>query len=75
MYTEDVVSLVLGALHPRLRERCSEAKILSVLEDDPCCVPYGLDGFSKKFRVPAARESAVSFSFLRAFEPASQFLR
>ena len=29
--TEEVVGLVLGALHPRLRERCSEAKILSVL--------------------------------------------
>ena len=34
MHTEDVVGLVLGALHPKLRERCSEAKILSDRERD-----------------------------------------
>ena len=41
MNTEEVVGLVLGALHPRLRERCSEAKILSVLEDD--CGAYDVE--------------------------------
>ena len=41
MHTEEVVGLVLGALHPRLRERCSEAKILSVLEDD--CGAYDVE--------------------------------
>ena len=41
MKTEEVVGLVLGALHPRLRERCSEAKILSVLEDD--CGAYDVE--------------------------------
>ena len=41
MNTEEVVGLVLGALHPRLRERCSEAKILSVLDDD--CGAYDVE--------------------------------
>ena len=35
---EDAVSSVLAAAHPRLRERCSESNIISVLEDD-CGAP------------------------------------
>ena len=31
--TEELVGLVLAALHPRLRERCTESKILAVLEE------------------------------------------
>ena len=38
---EDAVSSVLAAAHPRLRERCSESKIISVLEDD--CGAYDID--------------------------------
>ena len=30
--TEDIVSRVLAAAHPKLRERCSKEKILLVLE-------------------------------------------
>jgi len=39
---EDVVSSVLAAAHPRLRERCSESTIVSVLEDG--CGAYDIDG-------------------------------
>ena len=35
------MSSVLAAAHPRLRERCSESKIISVLEDD--CGAYDID--------------------------------
>ena len=31
--TEELVGLVLAALHPRLRERCTESKMLAVLEE------------------------------------------
>ena len=31
--TEELVGLVLAALHPRLRERCTKSKILAVLEE------------------------------------------
>ena len=38
--TEELVGLVLAALHPRLRERCTESKILAVLEED--CGAYDI---------------------------------
>ena len=31
---DEVVGLVLAAAHPKLRERCDESKVVSVLEDE-----------------------------------------
>ena len=45
---EDAVSSVLAAAHPRLRERCSESKIISVLEDD--CGAYDINGRHRRRR-------------------------
>ena len=41
---EATISCALAAAHPRLRERCSESKIISVLEDD--CGAYDVPGLS-----------------------------
>ena len=47
---EDAVSSVLAAAHPRLRERCSESNIISVLEDD--CGAYDIDSACAQGRRP-----------------------
>ena len=54
--TEEVVGLVLGALHPRLRERCSEAKIISVL----VCARARLCCHGQISRACGAHQGAVS---------------
>ena len=68
--TEEVVGLVLGALHPRLRERCSEAKIVSVLvcaRARLCC--HGLN-FARLRRAPGAGQP-LETAALEASQPVS----
>ena len=78
--TEELVGLVLAALHPRLRERCTESKILAVLEED--CGAYdiktlrtlletrhGFDTVAAKLE----QQTAAPLAFLT--EPVSLFLK
>ena len=51
MSTEDIITSVLAAAHPKLRERCKESKIVSVLDG-----PRG-----QNFRAPAARSMVSKF--------------
>ena len=49
MSLEDKVTAVIAAAHPKLRERCSESKIISVLEGEGA---YDVDGLQALLGVP-----------------------